>query len=213
VPVVRLPVLDDDLPQRPRTRADCASVPRPCPWVGCRFNTFLDVDDDGRIRFNGEGDPDERDPRFSCALDVADEGGASLRDVGDLLGFTREAARQLEARSLKRMQRLLGDLGEERAPRTDREPTASRDCRRRVDEHIAREVVDEASAEASDEDERISFFGDDEPAVLDHVWRIYARRIGVSTVSKFSKYASAWRAANPDHPSNIFRFRSTRRTP
>src|SRR5579862_8754179 len=27
--------------ERPRTRADCANVARPCPWVGCKHNLYL----------------------------------------------------------------------------------------------------------------------------------------------------------------------------
>lgn len=28
---------------RPRTRGDCLTMPRPCPWVGCRHHLLLDV--------------------------------------------------------------------------------------------------------------------------------------------------------------------------
>jgi hypothetical protein len=60
---------------RPRRRGDCADVPRPCPFVGCRYNTFLHVRPDGRIyRSRPELEPHEVDPATSCALDVADRG-------------------------------------------------------------------------------------------------------------------------------------------
>lgn len=57
--------------ERPRTRGDCDGIPRPCPFVGCRWNLFLDVEKDGSIRFNFPHlEPHEM--RVSCALDVAD---------------------------------------------------------------------------------------------------------------------------------------------
>jgi hypothetical protein len=34
---------------RPKTRADCADVPRPCPFVSCRWNLYLDVDNRGVV--------------------------------------------------------------------------------------------------------------------------------------------------------------------
>lgn len=36
-------------PQRPRTRADCEQGPRPCPWVGCRHHTILEVQAGGAL--------------------------------------------------------------------------------------------------------------------------------------------------------------------
>lgn len=207
--VVRLPVVDDDLPPRPRTRAECTDVPRPCPFVGCRFNTYLDVSGTGAVRLNTSLEPDEVDPAMSCALDVADDGGASLRDVGRVLSMTRERARQIEARALDRMKRLGGDMGvDEVASTRDRAPTMSRQFRRA-------EPVALVEDEVEDDDEalsRVSFFADDEEAVLAHVWRIYGRAVGRDTRSKFSRAASEWRAANPNHPSSHFRHR-IKRTP
>lgn len=187
--VVRLPVISDDLPARPRTRAECADVPRPCPYVSCSMNTYLDVDDRGRIRINATGlEPDEVDPALSCALDVADDGGASLRDVGRVLDVTRERARQIETHALKLMRRPGHDIGEPVGDGDARPPTYSRAYRRepRVDEP---EVEDEPVVDL----ERVSFFSADEARVLRHVWRVYARRIGVSTVSVFSREATAAR--------------------
>lgn len=38
--------------ERPVTRADCANVPRPCPFVGCRANLLVDPLEDGSIALN-----------------------------------------------------------------------------------------------------------------------------------------------------------------
>jgi hypothetical protein len=102
--------------QRPRTRAECASVPRPCPFVGCRHHLCLDINpESGSIKFN-HPDVDPADMRESCALDVADRGGITLENVGALLGLTRERVRQLEVAALAELRRTA----ERRRPREPR---------------------------------------------------------------------------------------------
>jgi hypothetical protein len=34
---------DLELPDRPRTRADCIDGPRPCPWYGCRYHLGIKI--------------------------------------------------------------------------------------------------------------------------------------------------------------------------
>jgi hypothetical protein len=101
----RLPVLTDedvaDLPKRPKTRAECANVPRPCVFVSCRFSLWCEVKPNGGILLNHPHleEPGLMPPSASCALDIADacEGvGLTLEETGMLLGITRERARQLE---------------------------------------------------------------------------------------------------------------------
>ena len=96
--------------QRPLTRGECVDGPRPCPWVGCRHNLFLDVNDDGGIRF--------RDPTVepdvvaeSCSLDVADRGGLGRRELSELLRLTPEWTRQLLSDGLEKLRSVEG-LGE-----------------------------------------------------------------------------------------------------
>jgi hypothetical protein len=185
--MVRLRVIDGG---RPETRADCADVPRPCPYVGCRYNTYLDVSGTGEVRFNAPGvEPDQVDPAMSCALDVADDGGASLRDVGRVLGFTRERAPQIESRARDRMRPHGAGLGVVLAKSSEREPTTSREYRRDLVEE-----PEPAETDAADDRERVSFFSADEDAVTAHVWRVYAQRIGVDTRSIFSREATKARA-------------------
>ena len=87
-------------PDRPRTRGDCIDGPRPCPWVSCRHHLYLDVNErTGTIKLNQPSlEPEELE--HSCALDVADEGGISLKDISDMLSVTRERARQIEEEAL-----------------------------------------------------------------------------------------------------------------
>ncbi len=104
VPLDEEPLRADELAflaaVRPKTRADCASVPRPCPFVGCRHHLYLDINEQtGSLKVNRPGIP-PAELTESCSLDVADRGEATLREVGLLMNITRERARQIEVRGL-----------------------------------------------------------------------------------------------------------------
>lgn len=89
----RLPVI------RPRTRGECADVPRPCPWASCRYNLGIDVLETGRIKVNHGNE--------SCSLDVADRGVQTLGVVAGAIGLTRERIRQIEREFLSSRTRRL----------------------------------------------------------------------------------------------------------
>lgn len=81
---------------RPVTRGDCANVPRPCPYVGCRHNLYLDITRTGSLKFNFPHLQPDQMPT-SCAIDEAVEhAGLTLEEVGVRLNLTRERARQIE---------------------------------------------------------------------------------------------------------------------
>ena len=85
---------------RPRTRGECESMPRPCPFVSCKYHLYLDVDDRrGSIKLNFP-DIEVWEMMDSCALDVAERGGETLQTVADLLNLTRERARQIENKGI-----------------------------------------------------------------------------------------------------------------
>jgi len=63
-------------------------MPRPCPFVSCRYHLSLDISEGGRIKFNPATGK-------TCALDLADLGGMTLQDIGHVLGLTRERIRQI----------------------------------------------------------------------------------------------------------------------
>lgn len=81
---------------RPKTRADCANVPRPCPFVGCRHHLYLDVSErTGNLKFNFP-EHELEDMKDTCALDIADDGVATLERVGEAMNLTKERVRQIE---------------------------------------------------------------------------------------------------------------------
>jgi DNA-binding MarR family transcriptional regulator len=94
----------EDLPELPVTRAECKDGPRPCPWVSCSANLYLDVSSNGNLTLNfPDLEPDEMAPEGSCALDVADRGGSTLEDVAAVLNLTRERIRQVEVKALAKL--------------------------------------------------------------------------------------------------------------
>ena len=92
-----------DIP-RPITRADCANVPRPCPFVSCKFHLYLDTRETGSVKLNFP-DLEPGDLEQSCALDIADEGPQGLEVVARALNVTYEGARQTEERALRNARR------------------------------------------------------------------------------------------------------------
>jgi hypothetical protein len=89
---------------RPRTRAECRCMERPCPFVGCKHHLYLDVSPRGGIKFNFP-DLEVWEMQETCALDVAERpGGVTLEEVGAIMNLTRERIRQLEAIGLQRLQ-------------------------------------------------------------------------------------------------------------
>lgn len=89
---------------RPRTRGECACVPRPCPYVACRWHLYLDAQRSGNVRLNFP-DREPSELHESCALDIADRGGVTLDDVGRALNITREATRLIERAALLKLAR------------------------------------------------------------------------------------------------------------
>lgn len=99
--LVRLEVVPDRDPARPRTRADCVDGPRPCPWYGCKHHLGIEVNVGvgGGLAslYHREILPGEA----SCALDVAERGGVTLDEVGAVMGgLSRERVRQIEVKAL-----------------------------------------------------------------------------------------------------------------
>lgn len=97
---------------RPATREDCRMgdfAERPCPFVSCKHHLYLNVNErTGSIKLNFP-DAEVWDLPETCALDVADRGGATLEDVAAHMNLTRERIRQLEGRGLAKL-KALGEM-------------------------------------------------------------------------------------------------------
>lgn len=101
----------DLLLDRPRTRADCKMGQRPCPWSGCRHHLYIDINPEtGSIKRNFPN-IDVSDMVETCSLDVADRGGNTLKEVGDIISLTRERIRQIETLALRKLNVRGEDLG------------------------------------------------------------------------------------------------------
>jgi len=82
-------------------------VPRPCPYVGCKYNLYLDVTSSGSLKY-GFPDLQVDEMTASCVLDVVEqEGAVTLERAGELMNVTRERMRQIEARALGVLYRRL----------------------------------------------------------------------------------------------------------
>ena len=106
VPVRRLAVYPEHH-ARPRTRGECLTGPRPCPWVSCKWHLYLDVTDVGSVKLNFP-DLEPHELPVSCALDVAAHGGLSAERLGPVLNITRERVRQIEVRALAKLEPSAG---------------------------------------------------------------------------------------------------------
>jgi hypothetical protein len=91
-----------DIP-RPTTREQCKEDVRPCPWVACKHHLYLDINPEtGSIKINFP-DLEPWELKHTCALDVAERGGITLEEVGEIMNLTRERIRQVEVRGLLKL--------------------------------------------------------------------------------------------------------------
>lgn len=102
----------DDGSQAPETRGDCVLGVRPCPYVSCAHHLYLDVNRNGSLTLNfPDLEPDQMGE--SCSLDIAEQGGVTLEDVGALMNLTRERIRQIEIAGLETLAPLLREQRED----------------------------------------------------------------------------------------------------
>ncbi|HEY4238666.1 MAG TPA: sigma factor-like helix-turn-helix DNA-binding protein [Kofleriaceae bacterium] len=88
---------------RPTNRSECREELRPCPWVACKHHLYLDINPEtGSIKINFP-DLEPWELQHTCALDVAERGGITLEEVGEIMNLTRERIRQVEVRGLLKL--------------------------------------------------------------------------------------------------------------
>lgn len=84
---------------------DCPGRDGPCPWAGCRYHLYLDVNQrTGSIKINFPGiEPEELDD--PCSLAIARRGALTLEETGARMNLTRERIRQVEQQGLLKLGR------------------------------------------------------------------------------------------------------------
>ncbi len=88
---------------RPTNRSECIDEAGPCPWVACKHHLYLDINPEtGSIKINFP-DLEPWELKNTCALDVAEKGGITLEEVGEIMNLTRERIRQVEVRGLLKL--------------------------------------------------------------------------------------------------------------
>jgi len=88
---------------RPQSRQECLNRKHPCMFVSCKHHLYLDVNPEtGSIKFNFP-DKEVWEMKETCSLDVADRGGITLEEVGEILNLTRERIRQVEVKGLNKL--------------------------------------------------------------------------------------------------------------
>jgi hypothetical protein len=91
---------------RPESRGECVDMERPCPFVSCKYHLYIDVHPvRGSIKINFP-DIEVWEMTDTCALDIADRGGITLEEVGEIMNLTRERVRQVETQGLAKLQGL-----------------------------------------------------------------------------------------------------------
>lgn len=96
---------EGDLPERPKHRTECPSY-RPCPYVGCKYHLWADIMRGGNLKKNFYPlKPWELSE--SCALDVAERGESTLKEVGQKMQLTRERVRQIEREALRELSEYI----------------------------------------------------------------------------------------------------------
>jgi len=91
---------------RPQSRGECTDMERPCPFVSCKYHLYIDVHPvRGSIKINFP-DLEVWEMTDTCALDIADRGGITLEEVGEIMNLTRERVRQVETQGLSKLERL-----------------------------------------------------------------------------------------------------------
>jgi hypothetical protein len=87
----------EKIENRPKTVGECQSTRlpgKPCAYVGCRYNLYLDVTPYNTVTVPGH-EPWDQPPERSCALEVAARGGMETADIAETMGISRQRVDQI----------------------------------------------------------------------------------------------------------------------
>ncbi len=215
-----LPIYDEYAASRPKTRGDCENGERPCPWISCSANAYLDVKEHGKsITYNFPNiEPEDMKPNRSCTLDIADWGGASLTDIAAMMNLTRERVRQIQEIAIRKVRRhssILAEFPDDLERRTEISNTTTRSSLT-LDERPRPEPQEPS------EEELNLLSGDTYKFLSDHVhadrlvaarvWRIYLYDSVKRGFEKDTRPVSGQPDTKNDNPETIsLRIKSNRR--
>jgi hypothetical protein len=105
---VALPADWEIKPGVPRTVGDCRDRDRsqPCAYLSCRHHLWLRLREEqpGNPAKGAQGDTTFRpSTNQTCALEVAERGGTSFSEIGELLGMHHTRVRQIAERALAKL--------------------------------------------------------------------------------------------------------------
>lgn len=100
-------VLADELAAGKRLDLACSdsgkrATVRPCPHTACRYHLGTPREPG----MPGRAGTVARNESSTCSLDVAEDGGHTLKEVGTYIGLTRERVRQIERRALNKLKAI-----------------------------------------------------------------------------------------------------------
>lgn len=96
--------------QTPRTYADCPPESQACPHVGCRHNTYLDIQR-GKVRVNARRPPGHPDLAPCCSLRYAAAGDMPYEAIGEVMGLHWRGVQAIEQTALAKIKAMFGEAG------------------------------------------------------------------------------------------------------
>ena len=146
---------------RPRTYDDCLDAgwgtkENPCPFFSCKNNLFLDVTEDGEIKYiHKKKDFDQI--QETCLNRAIENGPLDFKQISELIGVVRERARQIkneakekikQTTEFKKMEGLIFVNDEEESQTNQQVKTNTRIAKPRVEkEEVVKECCDEKNSE------------------------------------------------------------------
>lgn len=100
---------------KPILRGNCYDMPRPCPFIHCKHHTATEVVRNGQLKFSRLAISLQdlhplsnhwlvRMPE-TCTLDRAEQGRATLDEIGLIFGFSHQRADAITKKALRKLRR------------------------------------------------------------------------------------------------------------
>ena len=136
---------DDAFPQ---LRAECLEAIRPCPHLRCKNHLAVDVNPrTGSMKDNFPG-TEVSDLQHTCALDLAEAGGMTLKDVGESMNISSHAVSLIEQKAFEKIDAAFPEIAESGGFLDWLDEKGSHLRRRKAFIRLIKRVCGESSAES-----------------------------------------------------------------